>query len=164
MKWLQLILVSVLAFNVAQPQHLLIKNYNRNIRAGFQSGLGFSIDKKFDSIGLRVTQGTVERQGNIIMLWPATDGKDTLIAAIYYKHRNVFIDTLKFDIIKPEIFPSFGGDLIRDRKLTLTHLKAFGGIIFHIRITDDHWERAGVESYRFSILRKDSCIYSKIEN
>lgn len=148
---------------LAISQDFKIRNPNRDMRAGFENSVEFSLKKKFDSVDLTVTQGKVSREGKIIRLIPETSGKDTLFAKFFYKRKFVHLDTVVFDIIKPEVFPSFGGDLLKDRKFSLAYLKSRGGIIFHIRITDYHWEGSGVESYRFSIIRKDSCIFSKIE-
>lgn len=161
----QLILLISILFPplLAISQELKVRNPNRDMRAGFESAVEFSLNKKFDSVDLRVSQGKVYRDGKIIYLTPATSGKDSLFAKFFYRRKFVHSDTLIFDIIKPEVFPSFSADLLKDRKFSLADLKAKGGIIFYIRVNDYHWESAGVESYRFSIIRKDSCIFSKIE-
>jgi hypothetical protein len=156
------ILIILQSFNTFS-QKLEIQNRNRNMRAGFSNFIKFSLNAKFDSVDLKVTQGAAEREGDIIRLTPKMSGKDTLFAKFLRRGKSVYLDTLIFDIIKPEVFPSYGGDLIKDRKISLSRLKAQGGIIFFIRVTDDHWEGAGVTSYRFSVIRKDSCIFSKIE-
>jgi hypothetical protein len=175
----RVIFLTFVFFNsfLAFSQDLQVRNPNRNMRAGVESLVEFSLNRKFDSVDLKSTQGKVNRDSvdlrvtkgkdnrerTLIRLIPESAGKDTVFAKFFYKGKFVHIDTVVFEIIKPEVFPSFGGDLLADRKFSLAYLKSIGGVIFHIRVNEDHWESAGVESYRFSIIRKDSCIFSTIE-
>ena len=134
-----------------------------DIRAGFENTVEFSLKRNFDSVNLKATHGIVSREGNIIRFIPTTFGKETLIAKFYYKHEFVHLDSVTFDVIRPEVFPSIGSDLLKDRKVSLSKFKAIGGIIFYIRVNDYHWEPIRIESYRFSIIRQGNCIFSKIE-
>jgi hypothetical protein len=178
-KMIRIILLAFVFFNsfLAISQDLQVHNPNRDMRAGFHNWVEFSLNRKFDSLDLRATQGRVDRdsanlkvtrgkdnrQRTVIRLIPETSGKDTVFAKFFYKGKFVHSDTVVFDIIKPEFFPSFGGDLLKHRKFSVAFLKSRGGIIFNIRVSDVHWEGIGAESYRFSIIRKDSCIFSTIE-
>lgn len=154
----------VLNYALAISQTIKVHNPNRSIRAGFENTIEFSLKRKFDSVDLRASQGSVIREGRIIRFTPAIPGEDTLFVKFYSRGKIVHLDTMTFEAIKPEVFPSLGGDLLRGRKVKLSYIKALGGIIFYIAVNDYHWEGAGVESYRFSIIRKDSCIFSKIEH
>jgi hypothetical protein len=138
-----------------------IDNRNRNIRARFENSIAFSFDRKFDSLDLKTSQGTFNRDGHVIRLIPETSAQDTLFAKFFYRRKFICVDTATFAVIKPEVFPSFGVDLFS--KLNVSHVKACGGLIFNIRITDDHWEGASIKSYRFSVIRNDSFIFSMIE-
>jgi hypothetical protein len=101
-------------------------------------------------------------EGKTILLIPATSGQDTIFARFFYKNTLILEDTATFDVIKPEIFPSYGAELLK--KVSASYVRACGGIIFNIRITDDHWEGASIESYRFSVIRKDRFLFSLIEH
>jgi hypothetical protein len=147
----------------AMSQNLEVRNLSRNMRAGFENAVEFSLKVKFDSIEIRATQGRVSADKKFIRIYPETSGRDTIFANFLNKGKIVYLDTLIFDIIKPEVFPSFGGDLVTNRKFKLEYLKARGGITFHIRVNDFHWENPGIQSYRFTIIRMDSCIFSRIE-
>ena len=142
-------------------QLMKIENRNRYIRAHFENSIGFSFDRKFDSLDLRTSQGTFNRDRHIIRLIPETSGRDTFFAKFFYKRKLIHVDTATFDVIKPEVYPSFGED--HPTKLSVSYIKSGGGIIFHIRITDDHHEGASIKSYRFSVIRKDSFVFSMIE-
>jgi hypothetical protein len=65
-------------------------------------------------------------------------------------------------ISRIEVFPSLGGDLLR--RLTVPEIKAQQGIIFFMKLIDGHWEPCVIESYRFSLIRKDQVISSVIEH
>ena len=142
-------------------QVMKIDNRNRHIRAHYSNSIGFSFDRKFDSLDLRTSQGTFNRDTHIIRLIPETSGQDTLFAKFFYKQKLVHVDTATFDVIKPEVYPSFGED--HPKKLNLAFVKSTGGLIFHIRITDDHHEGVSIKSYRFSVIRKDNFIFSMTE-
>lgn len=146
---------------ICSGQIMKIEDRNRKIRAGFENSIGFTLDRKFDSLHLRASQGAAKWEKNIIYLIPATSGQDTLFAQFYFKKNLIHSDTVSFNVIKPEVFPSFGGDLLQKRELSF--IKAIGGVIFFIRVNDFHWEPVAIKSYRFSVIRKNNFLFSTVE-
>jgi hypothetical protein len=143
-------------------QIFTIENHNHKIRAGIPNTISFFLGKKFDSVSLRASNGVVEREGRIVTLTPKSLAKDTIVFKIYRRKKLIHSDTASFVISPIVVFPSFGADLFR--RLTVSDITAQQGIIFFMKIFDDHWETCVIESYRFSVIRKDQVIVSVVEH
>ena len=90
-------------FLTATCQEMQVNYSRRDIRAGWKNSLEFSFNRKFDSVHLHVTQGTVMREGKTILFTPDTPGKETLSATFYYKRKLVHSDSVSFNVIRPEV-------------------------------------------------------------
>jgi hypothetical protein len=149
--------------NEAISQKMEVHNHNHDMRAGFRNSFEISLKKKYDSISVSASHGSVAAERSIFFLTADSSGIDTVYVSFYFRRKLVQQDTVSFNIIQPEVFPRFQSDLLKGRKLKISYLRAIGGVLFNIRVNDYHWEPIAIASYRFSVVRDESCIFSKVE-
>ncbi|MDX2047639.1 MAG: hypothetical protein SFU87_12695 [Chitinophagaceae bacterium] len=139
-----------------------LKHFNREIRAGLENVVEYSIKLKHDSVTFRASQGSCKGEGKMIYIRPERDGKDTIYGSFYRSGKIVHVGTAVLDVIKPEVFPSFGARVLL--KVNLPQIKGMTGIIFNMMMNDFHWEPIEIETYRATILRKGKVIHTTIES
>jgi len=157
-----LTIIFILIPSIFFAQTMEILHFRRMVRAGCESSFEFYLKKKYDSVQVTSSQGRCTWENKkYIQFFPEHAGTDSLIVRFYHRNRIIDTDTAVFEVINPEVFPVFGPDFLK--KVHLPVLKAMGAVIIMMKVNDYHWEPVGITSYRFSIIRNDSCLFSMIE-